>query len=149
MKPQDAEAAFIAYALDNGVDILNCTVREGFEQMIAFKRDEPAEGVVADDGDVLMYQWGTFDWGDSPHFLVELTRQFVESGVPEDDAISQLSLTFRFPSTPQLSDLGEGNRWFDQGEALQEIETEVRSHPGFVAVNSERPVDVIVKHDYV
>lgn len=149
MKPADSEAAFIAFAMDHGVDILHCTVREGFEQMIAFKRDVAAEGVEAEDGDVLMYQWGTFDWGDGPHFLVELTRQFVEAGVPEDDAISQLSLTFRFPATPQYENLGEGNRWFDQGESLQETEAEVRSHPGFVAVNSERAADVIVRHDYV
>jgi hypothetical protein len=149
MYPADAEAAFLAYATDRGVNLHRCLVREGFEQMIAFKRDEAAEGVEADDGDILLYQWGTFDWDGTPHFEISLTRQFVEANVPEDDAMSQLALTFRFAANPQYDHLGEGTEWFEDDTTLQDAEAFVRSHPAFVAVDSAAPLDIVVKHEYI
>ena len=79
--------------------------------MLAFYRDVRAEGCdLARDGDMLLYQWGTYDWGHGKHFELDVTRQFTLAGY-EDEAISQLSLTFLFLPSPTLEALPAGNRW--------------------------------------
>lgn len=67
------------------------------------------------DGDMLLFQWGTYDWGQGEAFEIDLTRQAML--VPEgadpcdvDPEIVQLSCRFRFPPEP-LRALPPGNRW--------------------------------------
>ena len=65
---------------------------------------------LEDDGDMLLYQWGTYDWGDSSHFEVNLTRQFIlQDG--EDQDIWQLLLTYCFPPQEVSIPKTSGERW--------------------------------------
>jgi hypothetical protein len=61
-----------------------------------------------DDGDMILFQWGTYNWGTGEHFEYNIDRQFIpiESGKP-----LQLGLTFSYRPSRELSALGEGNRW--------------------------------------
>ena len=48
---------------------------------------------LAADGDMLLYQWGAYDWGEGESFEFDITRQLI-LGTGEDEDIFQLSLTF-------------------------------------------------------
>ena len=79
--------------------------------MLAFYEAVVPVGCASQNGDILLFQWGTYDWGDGKHFEINLTRQFIESAAEDDDAISQLQLVFRFASDKDRHALGAGNRW--------------------------------------
>jgi hypothetical protein len=91
------------------VNLSSSTARNGLAQMLAFYASVPATGCGGPDGDMLLFQWGTYDWGKGRHFELNITRQFIEQGLEDDDAISQLSLTYRFTPNPELDALADSN----------------------------------------
>lgn len=65
------------------------------EMMAEFYHIHRAEDCEVDeDGDMLLYQWGTYDWGAGRWFEINITRQFIPSDGAEDE-ILQLSLTLK------------------------------------------------------
>jgi hypothetical protein len=131
MRPGESAETFRNFAAANGVDLSHCTPRQGVEQMLAFFRDIKPVGCEEEDGDMLLFQYGTYDWGRGRWFELDITRQFLDlEHVYEDDAeedededegfddddqatMSQLHLTFRFKPAPELDALGGSNRWND------------------------------------
>lgn len=111
MKPKASRSAFEKFAAANGVILSSCTPQSGFSQMFKFYESVLPVGCDGDDADMLLYQWGTYDWGSGEHFELNLTRQFIEQSKQDDDAISQLGFTFKFKPTVELRVLGNGNRW--------------------------------------
>lgn len=108
------------------------TVQHGVAAMLAFYRDERAEGCVIErDGDMLLYQWGVYDWGKGEFFELDITRQLVPNGSCEDEDIWQLSLTFKFDPTPELRDIGRGNRWCPTPNDLTEFESFIRASKAY------------------
>jgi hypothetical protein len=70
-------------------------------------------------GDMLLFQWGTYDWhdGKGPSFQFELARQFVIAGFEPDradDAIWQLRVTLHYAPSDATAAVGDGNRWCER-----------------------------------
>jgi hypothetical protein len=111
MRPDAAESRFLGMIASTGAALDALTPAEGVELMLGFYHDERAEGCpVESDGDMLLCQWGTYDWGKGESFEFNITRQFM-TPVGEDDDIEQLSLTFGYPPMSPPDDLGKGERW--------------------------------------
>ena len=109
--------------------------------MTGFYREERAEGCAVDgDGDMLLYQWGTYDWGEGESFELDITRQLITGG--EDDDIFQLSLTFRFRPTAALRELGASNRWCHSPDELEDFRAFVHGSAAFLAVGHKVAPDV-------
>ena len=127
MRPDTAKSEFESFVAQQGSKIAELRPSRGLHLMIEFYRQVRAEGVLEleEDGDTLLYEWGTFDWGNGNYFQVGMTRQFVDAALEGDDAISQLRLIFRFPPTEDLIRLKHGDRWCDQPKWLSEFETYV------------------------
>ena len=140
MRPGDSVDTFNKFAAANGVDLAACTPRQGLEQMLAFFRSiKPTGCVQEEDGDMLLFQYGTYDWGSGRWFELDITRQFLDlehvfeddddddedddddDGPHDDDqaTMSQLSLTFSFRPSPELDALDSDNRW-NEGVALED-----------------------------
>ncbi|MET0857780.1 MAG: hypothetical protein ABWY27_13580, partial [Telluria sp.] len=76
MKPSESVRAFEAFAVNKGLDLNASTARAGIEAMFEFK----AASVCAScSEDMLLYQWGSYDWGSGKYFEINITRQFVEA----------------------------------------------------------------------
>lgn len=149
MKPSESTKAFEAHAAASGVVLRACVPRKGFAQMFSFYQSVAVEGCDQPDDDMLLFQWGTYDWGSGTHFELNITRQFIEHELQDDDAISQLSLTFRFEPTPERDGLGLGNRWCNGPAELQEFLEFTLSSPAFAAVADLRAMEVGLDHWYV
>jgi len=79
--------------------------------MLDFYNDERADDCrIEDDGDMLLFQWGTHDWGQGRWFDLNITRQFIPAG-RDDDEIFQLSVTAKYSPTADLDGLGSGSKW--------------------------------------
>ncbi|MGE4190150.1 MAG: hypothetical protein AB7G12_09635 [Thermoanaerobaculia bacterium] len=78
-----------------------------------YGRERIDRTAIDEDGDMLLFQWGVFDWGDGRRFEIDLSRQAI---IPEDDdeeadqEIQQLRCTFRY-EPEQFEELLSGNRW--------------------------------------
>jgi hypothetical protein len=102
MRATDADTNFRSRLRRQGIDLDDTAPQQGFDALLDFYREVRADDVVLEDsGDMLLYQWGTYDWGEGKHFELNLTRQLiVEPG--GDDNIWQLSLTYHFDATDDL-----------------------------------------------
>jgi hypothetical protein len=116
---------------------------DGFASMFAFYRGARATDVDEEaDGDMLLFQWGTYEWDEAEMFVLDLTRQLV-TGKGEDDDIWQLHLTYRYSPNEALRQLGAGDRWCPRVVDLEGFESFVLHHPAVVATANERAqVDV-------
>ncbi len=110
MHPRDSIHAFEEFAAARGTVLSASTVEAGLSLMFSFYEAVKPDGCDPDDGDMLLFEWGTYDWGQGENFQVGITRQFVETDQEDDDAISQLSVTYRFEPTAERRGLGEPPR---------------------------------------
>ncbi len=109
---------------DNPVVIISC--------MLDFYRDERTEDCrIEDDGDMLLYQWGTYDWGQGRWFDLNITRQFIPEG-GEDDEIFQLSVSAKYFPTPELDALGANNRWCESPSKLPQFNESIAESPALM-----------------
>ncbi len=138
MRPDTSRIAFESFVGEHGATIATLTPEAGVRFMLDFYREVRAEGVAAldEDGDTLLFEWGTFDWGRGNHFEIIIQRQFVDAESQDDDAISQLRLTFYFLPTKDRLELKDGARWCDQPKWLSELETFVRDSAAYQAVSA-------------
>lgn len=96
--------------------------------------------------DMLLYQWGTYDWGVGKHFELNITRQFIEENLEDDDAISQLSLTYQYETSVDLDGLGASNCWDDAPADFRQF---ILTSAAFLNVADTRPEQVTLIHSYV
>ena len=149
MKPTESASAFSTFALLGGVSISDCSPRQGFDQMFSFFQSVSPEGCEDSNGDMLLFQWGTHDWGSGDHFELNITRQFIEQEFEDDGAISQLSLTFKFKPTPALQGLGSGSRWCSGLTEVEKVRAFVFSSEAFCAVAENKALAVGLMYCYV
>lgn len=95
----------------------------------------------------MLYEWGTYDWGEGAYFEMSLTRQFV-IGNADDDSIWQLRLEFRFSPTDALIALGSGEKQcpVPRARAVDYFEDFVRRTSAFGAVSDRPPVAVDLEY---
>lgn len=100
-----------------------------------------------DDGDMLLFQWGTYDWGTRAGFEYNVTRQFAAEEPGElDPEIWQLSVTLRFP--PSLGEgLDRGHRWCHQPEDLADFQRFVMAAPPTRALATESAQEIAVEFE--
>ena len=113
------------------------SLHDGLGAMIELYRAARTDDCSVDeDGDMLLFQWGTYDWGKGPYFEIDLTRQFAPTG-GDDEQIWQLSLTFLFWPTRTLE---AGHRWCARPAELDDFARFMWSHPALGG--TEEPVRV-------
>lgn len=166
MKPGDSAKTFKKFAQANGVDLLRCTPRQGIDQMLAFFREVKPVG-CADDGDMLLFQFGTYDWGQGLWFELDITRQFADlEHVYEDEddddddesggddgyrqaALSQLNLTWRFRPTPELDAIEAENCWLDRPASEARFLQFVEDSLALTTLGDRVAVSVDLDHEMV
>ena len=91
-KPQNARKEFEAMLRSRGLYEHDLSLIDGSEALFDFYRDQRPSGRVFEqheDADMLLFQWGTFDWGAGEHFAFNLTRQIIVDEEAEDEDIWQ------------------------------------------------------------
>lgn len=138
MKSGDALSEFNRMLTTRGTSAEVVSVRDGIEAMLDFYGSTRADDCSFEsDGDALLFQWGTYDWGQGSQFELDITRQFIRAD-GEDDDIWQLSLTFFFPA----NDIKNGDRWCNGLGDLDDFASFVRSHAAYAAAVAASPLRV-------
>lgn len=118
----------------------------GTRLMLDFYRDARADGCdLEGDGDMLLFQWGTYDSDEGKSFDFNITRQFMIEDCEDDDGMPQLSFTFHFQPSPTLAKLKDGNEWCSTPDDLEEFEAFITSSAAYSAVGTARPTKVTLE----
>jgi hypothetical protein len=143
---QNARQEFEKFLGGRGLQERDLTLADACAAFFDFYQDLRPQGRVfeqQEDADMLLFQWGTYDWGAGEQFSFNLTRQLIVSEDAEDDDIWQLSLTFEFEPDSELRALGRGNKWCHSPSQLLEFRQYVSQSAAFTAC-AEHPIRQIV-----
>ena len=122
------------------------TPSRALELVLSFYKEARADQCqVADNQDMLLFQWGTYDWGGGEHFELDMTRQFI-FGDGDDEDIWQFHVRFRFAPGQGFAKLGSGDRWCKSLGDLPDFTRFIREHPGTAAAASR--TDGVASLDY-
>lgn len=112
-------------------------------------RDTAAVVAFDEDGDMLLYEWGVFDFGDGPSFQFGLTRQFVLRGEVGDDGIRQQVLMCHYEVSTEASELGRGHRWCHRPEEVDSFRTFIEMSSAAASAGDRLPTRVDLRYEQV
>ncbi len=137
MRQDSVKSIFIDRIRTADASLETITPSKGIDLMLEFYEQDAVDGCRNDgQGDMLLYQWGTYDWGDGESFELDITRQLI-FGEGEDEDIFQLSLTFKFVATTELRQIASGNRWCSSREDLEGFRKFIHHSVPFLTANEE------------
>lgn len=151
MNAETAKREFEDCLKKSGAQLATLTPANGIQRMLEFYRNVRADNCRFDeDGDILLFQWGTFDWGKGPWFEFDITRQFIvtDSQNDDDSVLTQLSLTFYFPPE-EFNGIKSDNRWCENPNALADFESLIVSTNAYRAVTDKHPSRVTLDYNEV
>ena len=107
---------------------------------------------IEEDGDMLLFQWGTYNWGDGYFFEVDLTRQIILALKDPDeaaDSMRQLRVTLKYKPNSETKEMGEGDQWCHSPSLTAEFLDFVQSSVAFLWSSLNKPYAVRVELDYI
>ncbi len=150
MQPEDSAEQFEQFVAAAGLSVATLVPSEAARLMLAFYRQVRADSCLLDQqGDMVLFQYGAYDFGQGRTFQFDLTRQFVTDAEDVDDQeMSQLSLTVHFAVADQLRALS-GERWCESLAEADEFEQFITSQEVTAAVASIQPLRTTLEWGYV
>ena len=152
MNAHSARREFESIIDANTQSLASLTAEDGIALMLAFFRERRADDCPLDSaGDMLLFQWGTYDWGKGEFFEFDITRQFILDGEAEDENIWQLSLTFKYVATDTLFALGAGEEWCPspRPRAVDHFDSIIRCSDSFNVIREIDPAKTELDYECV
>ncbi|HEY1188588.1 MAG TPA: hypothetical protein VGE74_13125 [Gemmata sp.] len=112
--------------------------------MLVYYAEERADQcVLSRDGDMLLFQWGTYDcgWGDGPMFDVSIVRQLKAADDSESEP-RQLNLRFRYAPEAGAEAGAGASKWCASPAQLVELRRFVAGSPAMKAVGHSLPKQI-------
>lgn len=127
--PEDLETGFEHFAAVNGVDPDEDPHAKVFDTMLGYYAAVRVNGCdPGDDEDMLLVDWGSYDWGDGRAYEVDLSRQVILPG-RNDEAVVQLHIVYRFPNIGDIAKVAAGNDWWGTPASVDEFAEALKSNP--------------------
>ncbi|MCP4964091.1 MAG: hypothetical protein GY926_02530 [bacterium] len=103
---------------------------------------------LQNDGDMLLFQYGTYDWSEGPTFHYGITRQFVTT--PGDElCIWQLSITAHYDATTEAVRLGSDHQWVGTPAECEQLRNHLSDSPATAYVQPLGPLRVELSFEQV
>jgi hypothetical protein len=143
VQTSDAREHFEQFLASRATSVTSLDARSAVESTIDFYVNARADDVdPEDDGDMLLFQWGTYDWGDGPAFEYDITRQLITGGSGAEDAdnaLWQLSLTLEYEPNDQTQALGSGEKWCSGLAGVDELRGVIETAPATIYARRSIP----------
>lgn len=118
--------------------------------VLKFYEQTRVEGCALDeDGDMLLGQWGIYDFTGQEWFHFDLTRQFILGDSEDDEDINQLSLTLFFDPIPDLRAIQADNKWCASLDDLTEFENFIKDSAAYQVITSLKPAKIEMNFDSI
>jgi len=147
MKPITAKPEFENFVRQSGATFTALTPANGIHLMLEFYKYIRADNCpIGEDGDMLLYQWGIYDWGEGTYFQCDITRQFIEVGFEGDDGMSQLPICFYFHLSKEFKELKSGKHWCSSPTELSDFESYIKANATYPKIANANPTKIEVKY---
>ena len=148
MQLEAAKEELEKFITQTGKTTASLTPAEAVGVMLDFYRQVHIDDVALEDsgGDMLLYQWGTYDWGQGRFFQCDITRQFIVADSDGDEGFRQLALTCFFQPSPAFDVLTKGNRWCRSADDLVGFEAFIRESGAYQAVGTLKPHKITIEY---
>ena len=104
------------YLSEKGLNPQSFSAKEITDTSIELYNNQRIENCdLENDGDMLLFQWGTYDWGKGRFFQIDMTRQMICS-----DGMYQMNAIAYYEPSKELESIKAGNQWCSN---LSEVET--------------------------
>lgn len=134
MPPSDSAPALQRFLAEHRIDIGIATLAEFVGALVDFYQKVAFSGLAPiAEADMLLFQFGIYDWGHGEYFEFDITRQFIVDDEEDDDAISQLHCTARYEPSVLLRAVGRGDRWCKSRDGLAEFKSHIEASPAYLA----------------
>ena len=101
---------------------------------------------IEDDGDMLLFQWGTYELDAGPIFYYDVTRQMILNDADDDDgAIWQLNCQLTYQALPEASALGDDADWCSSPSELDDFRSLIAASAATAYANTHRHVAVDIR----
>ena len=141
MLPSDSSGTLTQFLNDQGLDAESAPLDRVIAAFLEFYATVRAADLSpAPESDMLLFQYGVYDWGAGELFELDIARQFIAAVPNDDDAISQLHCTTMFVPTSDLMAIQPWNVWCQDRAGLGEFNEIILSSIGYQGVLRENPV---------
>lgn len=138
-RPISSAELFRRFLIARGLSADDGAPRPLFDAFIDFHQTQRFAGLAEPpDGDMLLFQYGCYDWGEGERFELDITRQFAER---RSHDLSQLHLTFLAPPDASLRALGAGEVWSCDCADLAAFRAKVQASDATAALQARPQVD--------
>lgn len=142
--PEDLETGFVHFAAVNGVDLEKDPHATVFDTMLRYYAEVRVNGCdPGDDEDMLLLDWGSYDWGQGRAYEVDLSRQVLLPG-RSDEAVLELHVVYRFPNTGDLAKISVGNDWWGSPGSVDEFAEVLGTNVALALASGAEPLSVEV-----
>ncbi|MRV71053.1 hypothetical protein GJ700_04885 [Duganella sp. FT92W] len=143
LHPTNCVQLFGKFLQNRGLRMPRITPRQMMDAVLEFYRTVPTVGLdQGPQADMLLYQWGVFNWGKGENFEFDLTRQFIEPNTSSDHGMSQLQFTANFAPTSALRGIKVSNRWCESKSDVQKFASFIQASEAFKALKDITPVSM-------
>ena len=124
--------------LDNGLSLQADSLVDLSGQLFEGISVEGISAADDADHDMLLFQYGVYDWGDElgEHFSLDITRQFL---TPEDYEPYQLRFTLIY-APEAFRGMKSYNCWSTDCKSIEDFAAYVKTTEGFVLANEKTPL---------
>ncbi len=107
MEIHRAPEALQAFVRQRNLTVEGLTAHQTVATMIDWYR---TEHVVDADSDMLLVQWGVYDWGSGPSFEYDVTRQMTSSAT-DGEGMWQIHITLHYAPSAEAVAVEAYDRW--------------------------------------
>ena len=104
------------------------------------------EGATSYTEDMLLFQWGIYDWGHGEFFELDTSRQISPS---ETDELTQLRCTLYFKPTSVLRQIKAGNKWCNSPNEIKAFKEYVLNSQAFTTCSNITPLKSNIEQQLV
>jgi len=140
--PEDLHTGLVHFAAVNGVDPEKAPHTAVFDTMLRYYAEVRVNGCdPGDDEDMLLLDWGSYDWGQGRAYEVDFSRQVVLPG-RSDEAVVQLHIVYRFPNTGDLAKVPMGNDWWGSPGSVDDFAEGLKANVALALAADAGPLSV-------
>lgn len=146
MTPETSVRGYRDWLKRKRLQVSTLTVQQIVLETIAFYENVRCNNLSsAPRSDMLLYQWGVYDWGQGPTFEFDITRQFIERFKEDDDAISQFRVTAHLDPIDDLRAIKAGNRWCERTTHARAFQDFIEKSQAYQAASRSTPMRVVAE----
>jgi|GEM_PF-1749182 len=138
--PSNSKKVYLSYLKKKGIVFNELTLDQLIDSSVSFFKEIRFQKVnLKKSGDMILVQWGKYNWGKGEYLEFDITRQFIKKNKDGDDAMSQLHITLYY-SVDLIKILKNENKWFRDPNDTKSIKSYILNKKIYKLLKDKKPI---------